>query len=222
MLFWIIPIIILDGSWVTFIKSHARGSEKVGAHCLYKSNTAMQGCGGGWPGQMAEELALCSPCLHWFSLLFRGSLLQVTAGLQMLLSDQLTWLIRRGPRKIGCAGHRYWSAGLVELKPVQQLSCTGSSVITEVEGRTTCPMVADPCMSAKLCTCVCTMQRIWLLWRRMFAGIAVNSKEILLDLPSHLSCVMSLHVGAHGRIDRALLKKKKIQDLVSSAPNWWN
>lgn len=171
----------------------------------------MQGCGGGWPGQMVEDLALCSLCLHWFSLLFRGSLLQVAAGLQMLLSDQLKWLIRRGPPEnwmctapllIGRFGRIKTGAATF----MYRLICyhrSGGSYHMPLES-----VVEDPCLSAKLCTRVCTMQRIWLLWRRLFAGIAVNSKEILLDLPSHLSRVMSLHVGAHGRIDRALLKKK--------------
>lgn len=118
----------------------------------------MQGGGGGWPGQMVEDLALCSPCLHWFSHLFRGTLLQVAAGLQMLLSDQLTWLIRRGPRKIRCARGCHWSAGLVKLKSVQQLSCTGSSVITEVEGHTTYPknlwLGMHVCLQNFACACV--------------------------------------------------------------------
>lgn len=171
----------------------------------------MQGCGGGWPHQMVEDLALCSPCLHWFSLLFRGSLLQVAAGLQILPSDQLTWLIWRGPPEnwmctapplIGRFGRIKTGTGTFMFGLICYRRSVGSHHMPHES------VVADPCTSAKPCTRVCAMQPFWLLWRRLFAGIAVNSKEILLDLPSHLCCVMSLHVGAHGRIDRALLKKK--------------
>lgn len=45
----------------------------------------------------------------------------------------------------------------------------------------------------------------------LFTRTTVNSKEILLDLPLHLFCVMSLPAmcGAHCQIDRPLLKKWK-------------
>lgn len=82
VLFCIIPIIILDGSWVTFIKSHAWGRGLIASINLIQPLRDVVVDGQARPdGGRSNPLVLR---LHWFSFVFRNvhgsSLLGLTAG----------------------------------------------------------------------------------------------------------------------------------------------
>lgn len=98
VLFCIIPIIILDGSWVTFIKSQAWGRGLIASINLIQPLRDVVVDGQARPdGGRSSPLVLRS---HWFSLAVRNShgssLLGLTAGFSDAQLDCLTWILRHG------------------------------------------------------------------------------------------------------------------------------
>lgn len=190
VLFCIIPIIILDGSWVTFIKSHAWGRGLIASINLIQPLWDVVVDGQARPdGGRSSPVVLRS---HWFSLAVRNShgssLLGLTAGFSDAQFDCLTWILRHG------ALIKFVQRCDIAIDPmiwcefICAFSCSSLGYLLLMNGRITHSFV---CLWLHVCVWVyvCMHATHLIVSESLFFG---NSKEILLDLPLHLFCVMSL------------------------------